>query len=408
MLLALRSIVDADLPLPVRVGVNRGPVFTGEVGPPYRRWYAVMGDTVNLAARLMGKAPPGHVYATREVLRGAKTSFEQAALEPFTVKGKGNWSRRGMSVRRSAVRPGSDPARAAAGRPRGLRARPLCGSRWTRRRRRGDADRARGGDGQRQVAAARRGCGARRGHGRRCARRARLHAPHALLGVAGAPASAARRRMRTTPEPRCSIGSSTRSDDNCPTCSRGSRCSRSSSTSRPAVEPRSSSWRRRRAPPSSTRSCSASSAAPWSSRRSLRSSTPQLMDAASVALFEALARELEPRRLGRRWSRGATRPAACRERLRARNASAHRALAAWTLTELAQATQEAAQLPPHVLELAADRSGAAPSSCSTCSPPPPRATATSFPTASAPPRWRASTPWTRATARSSAGPRCSG
>ena len=33
------------------MGVNRGPVFTGEVGPPYRRWYAVMGDTVNLAAR---------------------------------------------------------------------------------------------------------------------------------------------------------------------------------------------------------------------------------------------------------------------------------------------------------------------------------------------------------------------
>src|SRR6185312_10940013 len=53
-----------------------------------RRWYAVMGDTVNLAARLVGKAPVGRVYCTRDVLRRAKTSFEQAPLEPFTVKGK--------------------------------------------------------------------------------------------------------------------------------------------------------------------------------------------------------------------------------------------------------------------------------------------------------------------------------
>ena len=88
MLLALRHIVEAGPPLPLRAGVHRGPVFSGQVGPIYRRWYAVMGDTVNLAARLVAKAPVGHVYATRDVLRRAKTSFEQAALEPFAVKGK--------------------------------------------------------------------------------------------------------------------------------------------------------------------------------------------------------------------------------------------------------------------------------------------------------------------------------
>ncbi len=88
MLLALRHIVEADPPLPVGVGVHRGPVFTGPVGPAFRRWYAVMGDTVNLAARLMGKAPAGHIYVTQDVLRRAKTSFEQTALEPFAVKGK--------------------------------------------------------------------------------------------------------------------------------------------------------------------------------------------------------------------------------------------------------------------------------------------------------------------------------
>lgn len=88
MLLALRRIVEADPPLPVQIGVNRGPVFTGEVGPPYRRWYAVMGDTVNLAARVMGKAPAGHIYCTSEILRQVEGRFRQTTLEPFSVKGK--------------------------------------------------------------------------------------------------------------------------------------------------------------------------------------------------------------------------------------------------------------------------------------------------------------------------------
>jgi class 3 adenylate cyclase/tetratricopeptide (TPR) repeat protein len=88
MLLALRQIVEADPPLPVQVGVNRGPVFTGEVGPEYRRWYAVMGDTVNLSARVMGKAPTGHIYATRDVLSQVPGRFRQAEVGPFTVKGK--------------------------------------------------------------------------------------------------------------------------------------------------------------------------------------------------------------------------------------------------------------------------------------------------------------------------------
>jgi class 3 adenylate cyclase/tetratricopeptide (TPR) repeat protein len=88
MLLALRHVVEAEPPLPLRAGVHHGPVFSGQVGPIYRRWYAVMGDTVNLAARLVAKAPVGRVYATRDVLRRAKTGFEQTALEPFAVKGK--------------------------------------------------------------------------------------------------------------------------------------------------------------------------------------------------------------------------------------------------------------------------------------------------------------------------------
>jgi class 3 adenylate cyclase/tetratricopeptide (TPR) repeat protein len=88
MLLALRKIVSASLPIPLRIGVHRGAVFAGDVGPSHRRTYTVMGDAVNLAARLMAKAEPGHIYATADVIERSNTLFEATELEPFAVKGK--------------------------------------------------------------------------------------------------------------------------------------------------------------------------------------------------------------------------------------------------------------------------------------------------------------------------------
>ncbi|MRX42210.1 AAA family ATPase [Agromyces sp. Q22] len=89
MLLAARDIrVGAPAELPVQIGISWGHVFAGAVGPAYRRTYTIMGDAVNLAARIMDKAPLGEVYATRDVVDGSRTTFEVRAPEPFTVKGK--------------------------------------------------------------------------------------------------------------------------------------------------------------------------------------------------------------------------------------------------------------------------------------------------------------------------------
>ena len=88
MLLVLREVLDAAPAVPVRAGVNVGPVFVGSVGPSYRRTYTVMGDAVNLAARVMAKAGPGELLAAEAVLSRAGVRFETTPLDPFRVKGK--------------------------------------------------------------------------------------------------------------------------------------------------------------------------------------------------------------------------------------------------------------------------------------------------------------------------------
>jgi class 3 adenylate cyclase/tetratricopeptide (TPR) repeat protein len=87
MLRALRDVIDADVGLPLRAGVNRGHVFAGDIGTATRRTYAVLGDAVNLAARLTGRAGPGEIVATAAVLDRARTSFE-TGRQPLLVKGK--------------------------------------------------------------------------------------------------------------------------------------------------------------------------------------------------------------------------------------------------------------------------------------------------------------------------------
>jgi class 3 adenylate cyclase/tetratricopeptide (TPR) repeat protein len=89
MLRAVREVVDTvSGPVSVRVGVHRAPLFVGEIGPPERRSFTVMGDGVNLAARVMSKARPGQVLCTEDVLARSRLSVEADALAPFMVKGK--------------------------------------------------------------------------------------------------------------------------------------------------------------------------------------------------------------------------------------------------------------------------------------------------------------------------------
>ncbi len=88
MLATLRTVLETPLPFPVKIGTNAGHVFSAYFGPPFRKTYSVKGDAVNLAARLMAKAPPGQLYTTASVLDRSSTDFQLTELEPFLVKGK--------------------------------------------------------------------------------------------------------------------------------------------------------------------------------------------------------------------------------------------------------------------------------------------------------------------------------
>ena len=88
MLRTARAIADFRGRLSMRVGVNSGHVFAGDLGPAWRRTYSVKGDAVNLAARLLGRGAPGQVVATARVVGESSREFAVEPLAPFTVKGR--------------------------------------------------------------------------------------------------------------------------------------------------------------------------------------------------------------------------------------------------------------------------------------------------------------------------------
>ncbi|GAB4447940.1 MAG: adenylate/guanylate cyclase domain-containing protein [Anaerolineae bacterium] len=74
--------------LTARVGLAAGSVFAGPLGAPQRREYTVIGDTVNLAARLMQQAAPNQVWVDQTVYQQASRFFEYNELGPLQMKGK--------------------------------------------------------------------------------------------------------------------------------------------------------------------------------------------------------------------------------------------------------------------------------------------------------------------------------
>ncbi len=90
MLRTLRAVQDAAIGSTIRVrsGATRGHVLAGDFGASGRRYYTILGDAVNLAARLMSKAEPGQLITIDPVLERSPTAFAIDRLPPVTLKGK--------------------------------------------------------------------------------------------------------------------------------------------------------------------------------------------------------------------------------------------------------------------------------------------------------------------------------
>jgi len=72
----------------VRMGLNTGMVVVGAIGRDLRMDYTAVGDTTNLAARLMSLAKPGQIVVSRWTQHLRERFFRWEELGEFQVKGK--------------------------------------------------------------------------------------------------------------------------------------------------------------------------------------------------------------------------------------------------------------------------------------------------------------------------------
>jgi class 3 adenylate cyclase len=71
-----------------RIGITYGNIFATEVGSATRREYTVMGDDVNLAARLMSAGQPAQILVSPAMFEAIRHEYLITALNPIRVKGK--------------------------------------------------------------------------------------------------------------------------------------------------------------------------------------------------------------------------------------------------------------------------------------------------------------------------------
>src|SRR4051794_403406 len=79
------AIAEIDPELQLRVGLNTGDVLAGSVA---ESGYTVIGDTVNVAARLQAAAEIGSITVGERTMRATGDAVEYRELEPLHLKGK--------------------------------------------------------------------------------------------------------------------------------------------------------------------------------------------------------------------------------------------------------------------------------------------------------------------------------
>ena len=79
----------------VGIGINYGEVISGNIGSDRQMNYTVIGDNVNLAARLCSHAKPGQIVISKSVFESLDDHEGFKSMNPIALKGKSkkvqNW-----------------------------------------------------------------------------------------------------------------------------------------------------------------------------------------------------------------------------------------------------------------------------------------------------------------------------
>jgi class 3 adenylate cyclase len=69
-------------------GVASGKVVIATIGPPERAELGVIGDPINVAARLVASAGPGEIWLQGAVYRAIEQGVRAELLGPLAVRGR--------------------------------------------------------------------------------------------------------------------------------------------------------------------------------------------------------------------------------------------------------------------------------------------------------------------------------